>query len=850
MYLGIDLGTSNSAIVGNDGHELRVFKTTDGYDVLPSALMIDRRGAMFVGKRAYDQDALSPENVGKRFKRLMGTTSPVTFKGAGRTMTPEEASSEILKALLSQAQMSAGEFTVEGTIITIPAAFNQMQSEATMRAAGFAGIERVGLLQEPIAAAMASIAERQRTNAALKDGQFLVYDLGDGTFDAAIVQSVGGTVNIVGHAGIDMLGGSDFDRTLGNSLVRPWLLETFDLPQHFQNDPTYARILRVAGFCAEKAKIEVSAQPTSTIFADESQIGGRDKGGRDIYLDIPLSRTQVETLVTDQIDRSVDVCRKLIAESGYEPSDIDRVVFIGGPTRMPIVRARVPRQLGIAADLTSDPMTAVAIGAAIFAESRDWKAGNSAPKKSRSTARTEGPINVEYGYPERTSDSRIRIRVRPGTSVVGKGHRIQVDSDMGWTSGQLALDSTNSINDVPVGRRGDNHFRIIVFDSVGTPISQAETRFVVKRVDAAASGTPLTHTISVKVVEGIVGAEQNTLEDLVEKGQSMPANGVKDFRAANDLKAADAGNLDFEVYQREPGVSDPRLSLHVGALRITSSDLERGEVIRRGDHVRVYWTPDENGLLDSELEIKGEGIGRRFKTGKMFTSQGAQKNFEGQEGEVLARTALDTAQAGLTELQKTLGPRAATESAELARRIGRQWEDLNTSYEADTRRSIAEEGRAIRQEISRIKGRPENVGDVLRAELESLIDAFDVAIRPNANAAAAERFDQLGRQAREATLHGRAEDAKKSISEMRAICFDEAGKQPAFLVDPFSDLARERHFAVDKALHDRLVEGGKTSIENNNLNGLRTIIAQLLENRYPMDAKGGAKTALAGLMKW
>jgi molecular chaperone DnaK len=97
MYLGIDLGTSNSAIAGNDGREVRLFKTTDGYDVLASAIMIDRRGAMFVGKRAYDQDAFSPENVGKRFKRLMGTTSPITFKSAERTLTPEEASSEILQ---------------------------------------------------------------------------------------------------------------------------------------------------------------------------------------------------------------------------------------------------------------------------------------------------------------------------------------------------------------------------------------------------------------------------------------------------------------------------------------------------------------------------------------------------------------------------------------------------------------------------------------------------------------------------------------------------------------------------------------------------------------------------------
>ena len=246
MYLGIDLGTSNSAIVGNDGDLLRLFKAIDGSDVLPSAIMLDRRGGMFVGKRAYEQDAFSPENVGKRFKRLMGTKSPVEFKSAGRSMSPEDASAEILKTLLAQAEMAAGSFEMEGTVITIPAAFNQMQCEATMRAAQAAGIQQVGLVQEPIAAAMASMADRQKRNAALKDGQFLVYDLGGGTFDVAIVQSVGGTINVVGHGGINMLGGTDFDRTVVNGVVRPWLMEHFDLPDDLQKFPEFQRVLRIA----------------------------------------------------------------------------------------------------------------------------------------------------------------------------------------------------------------------------------------------------------------------------------------------------------------------------------------------------------------------------------------------------------------------------------------------------------------------------------------------------------------------------------------------------------------------------------------------------------------------------
>jgi molecular chaperone DnaK len=848
MYLGIDLGTSNSAIVGNDGQELRLFKTVDGNaDVLPSAIMLDKRGAMFVGKRAYEQDAFSPENVGKKFKRLMGTSSPIEFKGAARTMMPEDASAEVLKALLAQARMAAGDFEINGAVITIPAAFNQMQCEATMRAAQSAGILRVGLVQEPIAAAMASIADRQRRNAALKDGQFLVYDLGGGTFDAAIVQSIGGTVTVIGHSGINMLGGSDFDRAIVNSIVRPWLLEHFDLPDDMQKNPDYQRVLRIAGFYAEKAKIETSAQTASRIFADESQISTRDRAGQEIYLDIPLDRFQLEALIVDQVDRSVDACRALLKENGYAPNDIDRVVFIGGPTRMPIVRSHVPEQLGIAGDLDSDPMTAVAFGAAIYAESRDWSGAVSTSKATRATAKSDGSLKIEYGYPERTSDARIRIRVKPHASAAGKGIHIQVDSDMGWTSGRLPLDGTASINDVPVAKRGDNHFRILIFDASGAPVADNETRLIIKRTDAASAGTPIPHTIAVKVVEGQGGLERNMLADLVEKGHPIPANGVKEFRAAKDLRPGDEGGLDFEVFQKAPGVSDPFLNLHIGHFHIGSAELERGDVIRRGDKIIVHWTIDENGLLNCALEIPS--ITRKFDTGKMFTDQGAQKSFQGQEGEDLANSVLTTARAELEEMQATLGEKASSEADELAKRLEEQKENLSTSYEADTRRSIVEEGRAIRQEISKIKNRSENLGSVLVSEMRGLTEAFDALIRPSVIAATSERFDRLGRQVLEAIQRSRTDDAKKSYAEMQAIFFEEARKQPSFIVDHFLSMAKERHIAIDKDLHERLIVSGKNCIDRENVDGLRSVISQMYKNRVSTGAKDHATLALAGLMQ-
>src|SRR4026208_2140457 len=119
MFLGIDLGTSNSAIVGHDGTNVRVFKTAQGTDILASAIMIDRRGGMLVGNHAYKQAPYSPENVALGFKRLMGTASPIEFASTTNVMTPEEASTEVLKALLGQARMAAGEFIIDGAVVTV-----------------------------------------------------------------------------------------------------------------------------------------------------------------------------------------------------------------------------------------------------------------------------------------------------------------------------------------------------------------------------------------------------------------------------------------------------------------------------------------------------------------------------------------------------------------------------------------------------------------------------------------------------------------------------------------------------------------------------------------------------------
>src|SRR6266704_2729965 len=216
-YVGIDLGTTNSAICSFEGETPKLYKSPDTNDVTPSAIFIDKRGNKYIGARAYNNAARNPDNAAVLFKRLMGTSTPIKLSAVNLTMTPEECSAEILRVLFGYLPEELRNTPETGTVITVPAAFNQMQKDATMSAADMAGIGKVALMQEPVAAVMSVMRQRKG------DGVFLVYDLGGGTLDIAIAQSIAGRVSLLAHGGIAMCGGRDFDRMLFDNVVKPWL---------------------------------------------------------------------------------------------------------------------------------------------------------------------------------------------------------------------------------------------------------------------------------------------------------------------------------------------------------------------------------------------------------------------------------------------------------------------------------------------------------------------------------------------------------------------------------------------------------------------------------------------------
>lgn len=836
MYLGIDLGTSNSAVVGHIDGATRLFKTSDGTDVLPSVIYLDKRGHRFIGKSAYDRLLSAPQNVAQGFKRSMGTKNPISF--AGQTWTPVECSAEIIKALVGQAMTEAGNQEVEGVVITTPAAFNQMQSEDTIAAARLAGLEKVSLLQEPVAAALAAIAHSKQ-----KDGVFLVYDLGGGTFDLALVMSTAGVVNVIAHEGINMLGGRDFDRIIFDSIVRPWLSQTFNLPADFQRNEKYKHLTDVCRHAAEKAKIQLSASSTASIFATEDEVRATDEDGEEIYISIDLTREQMTDLIKDRIDDSIALCRKIITANGYKNDDISKIVPIGGPSKMPIIRDMLEAGLAIEVESGLDPMTAVATGAAIFAESREWAGESSTQKSGKQREAVTGSVSLALDFKSRVASEAAKVRLKPAADMPS-GHEVEILDEEGSSTGRIPIDGPLSIN-VNVRKNGENRFKVTVFDQQGKAVEDASREIVITRAEASAASVPMTYTLAVKIQHGFVGYERNKLEVLVKKGTALPAQGKQNFRTGKTLVGGEDDFIAVEFYEMADDIDTPEQNLHIGNFRLNSRDeLERGERINRGDDFVIDWKMSDNGTLSFSVELPS--LGRVIDATNLYRSEDGGINYDGQRGAEVATTMLARVESDLDELETTLDE-DADPSGDIRKRIERQHAALSTSVDADTHRSVAEEARKLRQEVALLRMSPENEERVLDDEVAKAETSFD-ELRDIAQPVDTERHDKLLVTTRRSIREKNYDAARRSLDEMQGIRMKVLSESPDFLIEIFRRLAEEHHLAVDEALHAQLVDAGVEAAKSGDMERLRMIIGQMFGNRVSTGADATEIVELAHLL--
>jgi molecular chaperone DnaK len=369
--IGIDLGTTNSCVAVMEGNEPVVIQNSEGRRTTPSivAFLDNGNGERKVGDPAKRQAITNPENtissvkrfMGKRFSEVsddkkhasykveQGTNDTVVVRIGDRSYTPQELSAMILQKMKSTAEDFLGQAVTEA-VITVPAYFNDAERQATKEAGQIAGLEVKRIINEPTAAALAYGMDKKN-----QDMKIAVFDLGGGTFDISVLELGDGVFEVKSTNGDVHLGGDDFDQVIINWLAAEFLTEEqIDL----RNDPMALQRLKEA---AEKAKIELSSSASTEInlpYITATQTGPK-------HLVRTLSRAKFEQLSEELVRRSMEPCKKALADAGMSPSDIDEVILVGGSTRIPRIQEEVEKFFGKKPSKGVNPDEVVAIGAAI-----------------------------------------------------------------------------------------------------------------------------------------------------------------------------------------------------------------------------------------------------------------------------------------------------------------------------------------------------------------------------------------------------------------------------------------------------------------------------------------------------
>ena len=346
--IGIDLGTTNSCVAVIEGGEPVVIANAEGSRTTPSVVAFSKDGERMVGQVAKRQAITNPDRTVSSIKREMGSAYKVAIDG--KSYTPQEISAMILQKLKADAEAYLGE-TVTQAVITVPAYFTDAQRQATKDAGKIAGLDVKRIINEPTAAALSYGVDKEN------DQKVMVYDLGGGTFDVSIIEMGDGVQEVLATAGNNRLGGDDFDKRIIDWMVASFKTETgIDL----SSDKMAMQRLKEA---AEKAKIELSGVTTSSInlpFITADQTGPK-------HLDLTLTRAKFNELTSDLVEATMGPVRSALSDSGLQIGQIDKVLMVGGSSRIPAVQEAVQKLIGKEPFKGINPDECVAIGAAIQA---------------------------------------------------------------------------------------------------------------------------------------------------------------------------------------------------------------------------------------------------------------------------------------------------------------------------------------------------------------------------------------------------------------------------------------------------------------------------------------------------
>jgi molecular chaperone DnaK len=801
---GIDLGTTNSEIAVLRGTEIEVFRNNEGFEYTPSAVWIDQKNRLWVGRQAKERYEDDEENAVVEFKLRMGTNEEKVFARSGKRMKPEELSAEVLKELRKTVNQRTGE-DIEAAVITVPAAFELPQCDATNRAGQLAGLKQSPLVQEPVAAALT-----YGFQSASDKVFWVVYDFGGGTFDAAVIQVRDGVIQVVNHGGDRQLGGKLIDWAIVDELLIPAVTREHGLSDFQRGNPKWRSAIAKLKLKAEEAKIRVSGGDSTQIIID---FLCKDDHGQPVSFEYELTKADVERLAEPFILRSINICKEVLADKRLGTSSVDKIILVGGPTLMPYLRDRLSDKndgLGIPIDFRVDPLTVVARGAAVFAGTQQLKVGTPRPV-------AEGQFAVELDYKPMGPDTEPLV----GGKVVAIETKdfsaftiefINAAAKPPWRSGKLGLGPDGVfVTNVWAEKGHANTFEIELCDPTGRRIDTIPASFTYT-VGMVINDQPLIHSVG-------VATASNEMRWFFEKGSPLPARRRDLFKTAFEVHQGKTGDvIRIPVLEGENQRADRNQK--VGVLEVPALDVKRN--VPAGSDVEVTIDIDESRLIrvKAYIPILDEEYEEVVKLGyEEVDPVSVKKDF-------------DREKKRLNELRKMAEETRDATAQGIINRIDRERmvHEVEGSLAAASADSDA--GQKAQNRLGDLRTALDQAEDALEwpalvADAEKLMSASRDAVREHGESADARRLENHEAEVMRAIETRDADILRKRTQEMRGFVMQVLDRKGIMQVIWFRELSNERSQMRDQDMAEQLISQGQRAMNDNDIVGLRAVNRQL-----------------------
>ena len=597
VNFGIDLGTTNSLIAKFDNGKVQVYKNPIGQKETLASVVAYRQDRILVGDKAREYLTKDAVNVFSGFKRKMGTDEKFYIVNIDENVTPIELSTLVLKELKKFVPPSD---SVEAAVITIPASFDSMQSNATLNAGKEAGFKEVFLLQEPIAACLAFFNEASSAN--LPTGNWLVYDFGGGTFDVALVKQLDDQLKIVDHEGNNFLGGMDFDFAIIEKIIIPAIIKQTGI-ENFEEEfrdkyGKYEMLYYEVLYYAEEAKKELSQSPRTVIDFSATLDGKK----YDFYIEI--SKDDLDEIFLPLVNQTIHLLNNVLENNKLTPADINAIILVGGSTFLPIVREQLSQQTGIALNYSVDPTTSVAVGAANYAANKYYEpsgAVESNPEKNKivddllaSLSFDEVNTNVDLNYARSSRDTEEILLINCGGDYEQKKFRI-IRSDGGFDTGFVALKAKKT-EFLPLIPGINNQFSFCVYDSNDNEIASLKQEIAISQGTYNIDGQPLPHDICIEVDD--VENKTTKMEAIFTRNSLLPQKRTLYREISKTIKKGSDDSITINILEGDKN-SRPSSNLTIGCIQISGKDLQSD--LLKGSDIEIQIHINDSRVLNTQV---------------------------------------------------------------------------------------------------------------------------------------------------------------------------------------------------------------------------------------------------------